>query len=133
MKKSLTLFAIAALLSSASFAQYNHPRNDNYDRDMAVNNNRERNGYGSDKGTYYFSTKEKNAQITAINKQYYRSIESVRNKMFMSRAKKERTIYSLEMQRDAEIRAVYARFNDRRNRIDGRDDRYNDYDRRSKW
>ncbi|MEO6731025.1 MAG: hypothetical protein ABIN01_07390 [Ferruginibacter sp.] len=133
MKKSLALFAIAALLSSASFAQYNHRRNNNYDRDMAVNNNRERNGYGSDKGTYYFSAKEKNMQIAAINKQYYRSIESVRKKMFMSRSKKERMIYSLEMQRDAEIRSVYAKFNDRRNRGDERDDRYNDYDKRSKW
>ncbi len=44
MKKTFTLFAMAAIISSASFAQYNHPGNKSYgnnrDRDVVVNNDR---------------------------------------------------------------------------------------------
>lgn len=137
MKKTITLLATAAMFTTASFAQHNQHRDNNYgndrDRGGVVNNNRDRNDYGNERGTYYFSAREKNMQISSINNDYYRRIESVKNKFFMNRSKKERLICSLEMQREAEIRSVIAKFNDRRNRFDRRDKRDHDYDKRNKW
>lgn len=152
MKKSFTLLAIAAMITSATFAQYNHPRDNNYDqrdnnygnnngRDVVINSDRDKRGYDNNRGTYYFSPRERDVQISAINNDYNHRIESVRNKFFMGRAKKENIIYSLQMQRNDDIRAVVARFNDRRNMFDGRDrggrddyDRdHHDHGRRGNW
>ena len=134
MKKAFTLLAMAALFTAASFAQYN---DNNYgksrDRDAAVNNNRDRKGNGIERGKYYFSAREKNGQISIINRDYYWKIESVKNKFFMGRSKKERLVHSLKMQRNAEIHSVIARFNDRRNRFNQRDNNYNERDRRNNW
>ena len=49
----------------------------------------------------------------------------------MGRSKKERVIYSLEAERNAEVLNVIAKFNDRRNKFDRRDKRYGDHDRRN--
>lgn len=135
MKKSITLLAIAPLITSATFAQNNRQRDDNYgnnkNRDVVLNNNRDKGGYGNDSRAYYFTAREGDIQIAAINRDYYRKVESVRNKMFMGRAKKERIIYSLDQQRDAEIRYVVARFHGRSNRFNSRDNRYGD--KRARW
>ena len=140
MKKTITLLAIAALITTASFAQNNHQRDNNYDqrdnnygnnrdREIAANNSRERNGnYGYEKGSSNFTTREKNIQIASINSDYDRRIESVRNKFFMPRPKKERLIYSLEMQRDAEIRSVLSKYNNSGNNCDRREERYHNHD-----
>ncbi len=137
MKKAFTLLAIAALISSASFAQGNYPRDNNYGnnrgRDVVVTNNGDRNGYGKGRGAYYFSPRERNMQIKSINIDYNRRIESVNRKFFMNRSKKQQIIYSLDLQRDAEIRSVMEKFNDRRNRFDGRDSRYDDRGRNNRW
>lgn len=137
MKKTFTLLAIAALISSTSFAQGNYPRDNNYGndrgRDVVVNNNGDRNGYGKGRGVYYFSPRERDMQIKSINIDYNRRIESVSRKFFMNRSKKQQIIYSLDLQRDAEIRSVIAKFNDRRNRFDGRDSRYDDRGRNNRW
>ncbi|GEM_PF-758102 len=137
MKKTFTLLAIAAFISSASFAQGNHSCDNNYrndrDRDVAVINNGDRNGYGKNRGAYYFSPRERDMQIKSINIDYNRKIESVNRKFFMNRSKKQHIIYSLDVQRDTEIRSVIAKFNDRRNRFDGRDRRYDDRGRNNKW
>ena len=130
MKKTFTLLAIAAFLTSASFAQNNH-RNNDYE-----NNNKQEiagNGYGRESGTYYFSEKEKNMQIFAINKEYNKKIESVKHKLFMGRSKKDQLVCSLEMQRDAGIRFVIAKFTSKRNLFDGRDNRSHGHDRRHNW
>ena len=128
MKKTFTLFAMAAIISSASFAQYNQPGNKSYgnnrDRDVVVNNDRDRGGPGYAIGTYYFTAREKDRAINAINRDYFRKIESVKNKFFVSRYKKEQKIYSLQMQRDAELRSVAQKFNDRRNLSNRRDPRF---------
>ncbi|MEO6547924.1 MAG: hypothetical protein ABIN94_07980 [Ferruginibacter sp.] len=138
MKKSFTLVAIAALITTGSFAQFGHSRDNNYDqgRDVVVNNGH--GGYGRDKdrreerGTYFFTAREKDMQLFSINREYGNRIESVRHKFFMSRGKKEQLIYSLEQERSAEIRSVWAKFNDRRN-LFNRDNGHNGRDRRSNW
>ncbi|MEP7111034.1 MAG: hypothetical protein ABI760_23765 [Ferruginibacter sp.] len=135
MKKTITILASVALLTSAAFAQNNHQRDDSYgnnrDREMAVNNNWDRNS--NERGSYYFSAGEKDMEISSINREYYRKIESVKNKLFMRRAKKERLVCALESQLNDEIRSVIAKFNDRRNRFDRRDGWHHDHDKRNNW
>ncbi|MCW3094151.1 MAG: hypothetical protein JWP81_5220 [Ferruginibacter sp.] len=134
MKKTFTLAAIAALITTATFAQNGHSRDNNYDRgrDVVVNNDRDGYGYGKERGTYYFSARERDMQVFSINREYSNKIESVRNRLFMGRGKKEHLIYSLELQRNAEIRGVMAKFNDRRN-LFNRDNGRGGRDRRSNW
>ena len=139
MKKTITLFAMAALTSSATFAQYNQPgrNNSGYDkgREVAVNNDRDRGGYYGDRDSYFFTQREKDMQIASINREYFRKSESVKNKFFMSRYKKEQLLYSLKMDRDAEVRSVFEKFNDRRNKFNRRDERFYRHDDkdRGKW
>ncbi|MEO5894041.1 MAG: hypothetical protein ABIQ31_27535 [Ferruginibacter sp.] len=136
MKKTFTFLAIAVLSASALFAQ-NNSRDNNYGggrgRDVVVND-RGGNGYGRDRGTYYFTAKERDTEIFSIRREYGKRIESVRHKLFMGRSKKEQLICSLELQRDSEIRSVIEKFNDRKN-LFGRDNRHDDdnHDRRHKW
>ena len=134
MKKTFTLLAIATVLTTASFAQYDRPHG-NYDRDreIAATNNRDGYGHGRERGTYFFSAKDKEAAIYSINNEYRRKIESVKHRFFMGRAKKEQILYSLEMQRSAEIRNVISKFNDRRNLYDRRDDWGHDRGRKNNW
>ncbi|MBC7689046.1 MAG: hypothetical protein H7211_12810 [Aquabacterium sp.] len=153
MKKSFTLLAIAALITSATFAQNNHPRDNNNDqrdnnygnnngRDVVINNDRDRRGYENNRSTYYFTPRDRDFRISAINNDYTRRIESVRNKFFMGRGKKENIIYTLQMQRNDDIRAVIAKFTDRRNMFSGRarnvdredyDHDHHDHGRRGNW
>lgn len=137
MKKTFTFLAIATILNTASFAQKDHQPGYNYgkgrDHEITINNNRERQVYGRDWGTYYFSAKEKDMQLFSINGEYNRRIESVKHKLFMGRSKKQQIIYSLELQRNAEINSVIAKFNDRKNLFDGRDKRGWDRDRKNNW
>jgi len=137
MKKTLTLFAMLAMISSATFAQHNQPGNRDYDnnrnRDVVVNNDRDRGGPGYGKGTYYFTAREKDMAINSINRDYFRKMESVKNKFFVNRYKKEQKIYSLQIQRDAELRSVIEKFNDRRNQANRRDQRFDKYDNKGRW
>ena len=131
MKTTFTFLATAILMSAAAFAQPGQSRNDGYgnNRDVVVNNTRG----GYDRGTYYFTAREKDIQISAINRDYYRKIESVRDRRFMSRTKKDHAIYSFEMQRNAEVRNVRARFNDRRNDFHQNGNRNNGRGRKGNW
>lgn len=136
MKKTFTLLATVALMTSAAFAQNNgNHRGDNYGndnhRDIAINNNRDRGDDYNDRGTYYFTEREKDMQIAQINREYYNKIQSVRNKFFMGRYQKERMITSLQFQRDEEVHSVMAKFNRRENHYDQRDSRYRDHDNRN--
>ncbi|MBC7887433.1 MAG: hypothetical protein H7Z13_06045 [Ferruginibacter sp.] len=137
MKKTFTIFATAVLLTTVSFAQYNHPNDNDYGnskgREIAVNTNHDRKGHGNERGTYYFSARERDMQLSSINREYYRKMESVRNKVFMGRSRKAELIHSLEFQRNAEIRSVIAKFNDRKNLFDRRDNRYHGHDKRNDW
>ena len=135
MKKAVTLSTIAVLIAASSFAQYGRDRDDNYennrDREVTVNNHGGRD-YGRMRGTYYFTAREKDMQIYSINREYNRRIESVKHRFFMGRERKEQLICSLELQRNAEIRSVIGRFNDRRNLFVYRDNVHRDRDR-NKW
>ncbi len=142
MKKTFTLLASVILITSAAFAQRNnnHVWDDNYGNnnnnnpnDIAIDRNHDRGGAYDDRGSrnYYFNEREKDMQISEINRAYNRKIESVRNKFFMGRYQKERIITSLQFQRDDEIRSVIARYNHRENHYGHRDNRYHDHDKRN--
>ncbi len=114
MKKIFTLLFSMALLSTA-FAQYG-PKDDQgrNNRDVyADNHHRGQGGYGS----YYFTARERDMQIAQINREYNYRIRSVKNHFFMGWYQKKRQINYLENKRNSEINAVYAKFNDRRNRF----------------
>ena len=122
MKKTFTLLSIAILLTSGLFAQQNGHRgyHDGNDNDYAVNNDWRGRG---DRGGYYFTDREKDMQIRSINREYNGKIQSVKHRWFTGRERKQQMIWSLEQQRQAEIRSVYARFNDPRNRYERQDNR----------
>ena len=116
MKKILVLLITATMVSSA-FAQYGNQRdavfnNGRYEHER--NNNRNSNYYS-------FSARERDMQIDQINREYDRKEREVRNRLFVSRSKKEKLMWELQEQRRNEIRNVYAKFNDRRNRYDDND------------
>jgi hypothetical protein len=127
MKKMFTLLFSLAMLTSA-FAQYdpkddwNRNKGDGYSKD---DKHRHDNHDDRFNGGFYFSPRERDMQIEQINREYDYKIQSVKNKYFMSWYQKKRQIEFLKDQRDKEIRMVYARFNDRRNK-------YNDRDRRDR-
>ncbi len=119
MKKMITLFA-ALILVSISFAQYDRDGQKNYEgngRNMAYNDHKNRDHFDR----YYFSDRERNMEIAHINKDYDRKINSVMNRFFWSRQRKESVIRSLEAQRRNEIRMVNEKYYHR-------DNRYNDHD-----
>lgn len=125
MKKIFTLLFTSAMLTSA-FAQYDP--NNNWDK-----NNKEdvyvkegKHGHDDDrfKDRYYFTPRERDMEIAQINREYDYKIQSVKNKFFMSWYQKKRQIEFLKDQRENEIRRVYAKFNDRRNKFNnGRRDK----------
>ena len=126
MKKIITLFASVILVASA-FAQYDRNQKGydrRNDRDVVYNDD-----YGRKEkhrgDSYSFTKRERDFQISKINREYNNRIDAVRTKWFMSRAKKERIIWSLEEERRNEIRKVYVRFNHPYNRADRRNDRGN--------
>ncbi len=135
MKKTFTFLAAAVLMTSAAIAQKNssHQSDNNNRGDLAVNEkNNGRGGYDDrGRGGYYFSEREKNVQISQINREYDYKIKAVRNKFFMNRYQKEKMITSLQFQRSREIRSVMVKFNNRQNRYDRKDNRYNDHDKRN--
>lgn len=118
MRKIITLLFVSAMLTSA-FAQYD-PKNkwnknnkdDSYSKDGKYDE-------GDDyryKNSYYFTPRERDMEISRINREYDYRIQSVKNKYFMNWYQKKRQIEFLKDQREREIRRVYARFNDRRNK-----------------
>ena len=126
MKKIITLLVAASFMTSA-FAQYgsrNQRDGNGYGdkgKDISVNDNRfdktgPAGGYGNgtDNSRYddknMFATREMNRQIDRINQEYDYKIQSVKNRFFMNRFKKEQIIYGLEAQRKQEIKQVYERF-----------------------
>lgn len=122
MKKMFTLAFTAILLSGSVFAQYGSR---DYDKDRDNDNNRnggwhdnkdgKNDKYG--KGAYYFTARERDMEIAGINREYDRRIQAVKNRFFMNRRQKEYQIYTLDDQRRMEIKQVWAKFNDRRNKF----------------
>ena len=111
MKKIITL-AVTAFITVSGFAQFNHNNND-------FDNDRKRDAIYRDDNRnndrlYVYNNRERDREIVRINRDYDRRIQSVRHRWFMSHAKKERLIWSLEMDRKREIRMVYEKYNGRR-------------------
>ena len=137
MKKTCTLLAAIVLITTAAVAQNNNrnQRDNNYGNhnphDVAINDNHSRGRGYDDRGSTYFNERERDMRIVEINREYNKRIQSVRNKFFMSRYQKERIINSLQFQREKEIRAVIAKFNQREYRYDKRDSKYNEHDKRN--
>lgn len=118
MKKTILLL-VTVLLVGTSFAQYNKQK----DRDNDYGYNKDR-GDKFDRGRdkiYFFTARERDIELAQINREYTNRIESVRRKFFMSRFHKERQVQSLLQQRDYEVRQVWMKYNDKRNKGDGRD------------
>ena len=134
MKKTCTLLAAIVLITTAAVAQNKHHDNDygnGNPQDVAVNDNHNRGRGYDDRGSRYFTEREREMRIAEINREYNKRIQSVRNKFFMSRYQKERIINSLQFQREKEIRSVIAKFTQREYRYDKRDRRYDDNDKRN--
>ena len=126
MKKVFALvFALGAM--TAVFAQggYDH-RNESrdvilgqnrnvydndrdHDRDDRYNNNR---GYNNG----YYSTRDRDAQVDRIRREYNWKIESVERDRYLRRGERRRQIRFLENERDARIRQVMESYRYQNNR-----------------
>ena len=124
MKKIFTLLFTAAMITSA-FAQYDPKEEWNKNNKDDVYGREEKHRHDKDNGWlkegYYFTPGQRDMQIAQINREYEYRIEAVKNKFYMSWYQKRRQIGFLKDQRDNDIRMVYARFNDRRNKYYDRD------------
>jgi len=119
------LFALVLALGamSAVFAQRGYDRG-NESRDVILgqqnrsvyNNNRSNDGY--------YSSRERDAQIDRIKRNYNWRIQSVRNDRYLRTAEKRREIRFLENERDAKIREVIERYNYYNNNRNNRTRRY---------
>ena len=129
MKKIFTLLFSVGILSAAAFAQPGSRDNRDkptYDeRNTQPNSQRDNNGYSNGRDVvgyddrydnddryskvngYFVSSME--MQIAKINRKYDFQVQRVKNDRFMRRFEKTRMIRSLEIQRQQEIRMLYAR------------------------
>ena len=124
MKTIFTLLFTMAMFST-TFAQYGQ-RDRNKNNDVYVSND----NWGYDHHNknyvgYIFTPRERDMQITQINREYEFRIQSVKNKPFMGWFQKKRIINNLEAQRDEEIAQVIRKFRSPKNKFDdyGRRDR----------
>ena len=129
MKTIFTLLFSMAMFST-TFAQYgqNGQRDRDRDRDNDVyvfNDNRGYDHHDKGYGGYVFTPRERDMQISQINREYQYRIQSVQNKPFMGWYQKKCLINNLEFQRDEEIGQVIRKFRSPKNRFDdyGRKDR----------
>lgn len=77
--------------------------------DRTVYGNERRYGYNDG----YFSARERDQMIDKIRRDYNWKIESVHHNRYIRKGEKRREIRFLENERDAKIRAVWKRWNDR--------------------
>jgi len=125
MKKIFTLF-VSLTIVATTFAQFSSGGQKNYGyekgkKDVAYNDKK----YKKDNDGYFFSKREMQMQVNEINREYDLKIQSVKNRFFMTRFRRDRIINNLEAQRNMELKKVYAKFNDRHNRFDDHDQRRN--------
>lgn len=126
MKRILALFLFVGAVTAAS-AQSSR----NQSRDIVLgrpnspvydNNSNRNNGYESRNSNY--STRERDAQIERIKREYDWKIRNVYNDRFLRNSAKKRKVRMLEDERNDRIREVIRQYNDRNNRYDYRTDRY---------
>jgi hypothetical protein len=124
MKKIITLLFGMAMLTSV-FAQFDQQDMYQNNKNVAANDFRKHDKDNDRYGRYYFTPKERDFQIAQIKREYDYKIQAVKNKHFMGWYQKKRQIDFLQDQREKEIRMVWAKFNDRRNK-------FGDHDRRDR-
>lgn len=106
------LFALVLALGAmtAVFAQRGYDRG-NESRDVILGQ-QNRSVYNNNRSNdRYFSSRERDAQIERIRRNYNWRIQSVRNDRYLRNAEKRREIRFLENERDAKIREVIERYN----------------------
>src|SRR6266542_5435983 len=125
MKK---IFALVVALGTitAVFAQSGHDRRDE-SRDVILGQPG-RGVYNNDRGyTNGYSVRDRDEQVQRIRREYAWRIESVEHDRYLRRAEKKRQIRFLENERDARIREVMNRYNNRNRGYNDRRDRDDDY------
>jgi len=113
MKRILALFLFAGLVTAAS-AQSSR----NQSRDIVLgrpnspvyDNNTRNNRYESRNDSYY-STRERDAQIERIKREYDWKIRNVYNDRYLRNSAKKRKVRMLEDERNDRIREVMMRYN----------------------
>lgn len=129
MKTIFTILFSMAMFST-TFAQYG--QNGQRDRDRgndndvyASNDNRGYDRHNKGYVGYMFTPRERDMQISQINREYEYRIQSVRHKPYMGWYQKKRVINNLEAQRDEEIGQVIRKFRSPKNMFDdhGRKDK----------
>jgi len=120
MKKIFTLVFATAMLSTA-FAQYGQKSQHNQDNDRNDYAYIDHMDYGKPGkghfGPYVFTPRDRDMQIAQINREYDFKVNRVKQQVFVSWFQKKRQISALEDQRSFEIKAVWAKFTDRRNKF----------------
>ena len=127
MKKLLVVLFSFGVVSTSLAQPGNYSKNDRNDRNNDYKPNTQHSTQsdsrtvfkGDDPGrksktgydSYGFSSREKNAQIQSINRDFDARIRSVKMKRFLSNNEKKRIIRNLENDREDSIRKVLARFN----------------------
>ena len=118
MKKVFALLLSLGAMT-AVFAQHGRSRNESRDvivgkQDRTVYDNDRRNDNG------YYSTRERDARIERIYREYNWKIEKVRESRQLRNAEKKRRIRSLQNERDEKIRYIRERYSDRNSRGNNR-------------
>ncbi len=115
MKNIFTLlFAICFV--TIGFAQYQgHDQSRQRNDDVSYNERSYDNNNRNNKSRYNFSRNDLERSIAAINFNYDKRIQSVKNSWSINPLRKRRMVNNLEDQRKADIRKVYYKFKDRRN------------------
>jgi hypothetical protein len=123
MKKIITLLFCVGVCT-ISFAQYNHPQNDdgNYRFEKNVYG-QSANSYGGYRNfhrdrndDYYnrvttFSARERNFQIEQINSDFIFRVKAIQNDCYLRRFEKKAAIRNAEIERSRQIAMVNDRFN----------------------
>jgi hypothetical protein len=127
MKKIFTVLVAAASVTVAS-AQSNGSwgHGDKSSKDVVFNQPKDDyKGNTANYGFNTFNTREKDAQIQRINREFDQKIASVQRDRHMRYYEKQKQIKMLERQRDEQVREVQQRFS--RDQHDGR------FDNNRKW
>jgi hypothetical protein len=126
MKRIFTLILVATALTTSAFAQ-GGSRDRDYDKNKSTSWN-DNGKFDNDKfakpyGGYVFTARERDMEISRINREFDQRIQALNRKFMMNRYQKQRQLVSLQEQRKDAIRAVNAKFSDRKNK-------YGDYGKR---
>lgn len=115
MKNIFTLLFAICFVTIGFAQKEDHDKSRQRNDDVSYNERSYDNNSRNNRSRYNFSRNDMERSIAAINFNYDRRIQSVKNNWSISSFKKRRLINNLEDQRKADIREVYYKFKDRRN------------------